>query len=121
MDAIGFGLENYDLAGRYREHDEGLPECAIEGAGELIPYGTFSGPAELAQLLVNEGGLDRCVVEQLFAFAVGREVREAERGAVDGLADGFAANDHLLTDLLVEYVASDPFAHRREPADPEMP
>ena len=25
MDPIGFGLENYDIAGRYRTHDDGLP------------------------------------------------------------------------------------------------
>ena len=55
MDPIGFGLENYDIAGRYREHDDGLPECTIAGDGEVAGHGSFSGPAELGALLVDAG------------------------------------------------------------------
>ena len=121
MDPIGFGLENYDLAGRYRTHDEGLTQCTIAGKGELVPYGTFSGPAELGRLLVDEGLLDQCIVQQFFSFAVGRASRAAEVAAVGTLTTGFAADGHLLGDMIVEYVASDAFARRREPTDPEKP
>lgn len=30
FDPIGLGLENFDRAGRYREHDDNAAECKIE-------------------------------------------------------------------------------------------
>ncbi len=56
MDPLGFGLENYDTLGRYREFEIDNPEtadvdestCAIPGEGEITGVGTFRGPAELA-------------------------------------------------------------------------
>jgi hypothetical protein len=47
LDPIGLGLENYDIGGRYRTHDDAHVECMIPGQGELPGYGTFSGPGEL--------------------------------------------------------------------------
>lgn len=118
MDPIGFGLENYDMAGRYREHDEGMPECTIAGQGELVPYGTFSGPAELGQLLVDEGIIESCVVKQLFAFALGRSLQSEEQAAADALTTQFAGADHQLAALIEDYVTSDAFALRKEPEVP---
>ncbi len=43
-----------------RTHDDGHPECAISGQGELPGYGTFSGPGELAEKLVASGELSDC-------------------------------------------------------------
>jgi hypothetical protein len=116
MDPIGFGLENYDLAGRFREHDDGLPECTISGEGELPPYGTFSGPAELGALLVDSGALERCVVKQVLTFALGRTLEPEERGLVDALTEQLIDHDAVLTELLHAYVASDAFVLRKEPA-----
>jgi hypothetical protein len=116
MDPIGFGLENYDLAGRYREHDDGLPECAISGEGELPPYGSFSGPAELGALLVDSGAIERCVVQQVLTFALGRTLEPEENGFVDALTEQLVEHDTALTELLHAYVASDAFVLRKEPA-----
>lgn len=115
MDPIGFGLENYDLAGRYREHDDGLPECAISGEGELPPYGSFSGPAQLGALLVDSGALERCVVKQTLTFALGRALAPQEQSFVDELTQQLADHDTVFTELLHAYVASDAFVLRKEP------
>jgi hypothetical protein len=115
MDPIGFGLERYDLAGRYREHDDGLPECTIEAEGELPPYGSFSGPAELGQLLVDSGELEHCVVTQVLTFALGRALASQERGLVDTLTQQLVDRDTQFTELLHAYVESDAFALRKEP------
>lgn len=40
-DGIGFGLENYDSSGAFREHDTDRPECPIEGEGLLVEVGEF--------------------------------------------------------------------------------
>jgi len=115
MDPIGFGLERYDLAGRYREHDDGLPECTISGEGDLPPYGAFSGPAELGALLVDSGALERCVVKQVLTFALGRELEPEESTFVDGLTVQMIDSDGVFTELLHAYVASDAFVLRKEP------
>ena len=116
LDPIGFGLENYDLGGRYREHDDGLPECAIDGAGQLPPYGAFSGPAELADLLVTSGELERCLVQQYLSFSVGRPLLPDESPEVERLRTNMLAGEGRLFDLIEAHIASDAFALRKEPS-----
>jgi hypothetical protein len=114
LDPIGYGLENYDMGGRYRSHDDGHAECAIPGSGELPGYGTFSGPAELGKKLVDSGKLEQCFVRQLLSYAVGRAVRPEESAALSALSGSFKASDYSFTDLLLDYVASDRFALLQE-------
>ena len=78
VDPIGFGLENYDVAGRYREHDDGLPECIIDGSGEIVGIGEFNSPGELSDLLVENEYVDACAVKQFMTFALGRETTSYE-------------------------------------------
>jgi len=118
LDPIGFGLEQYDVGGRLRTHDDGHPECAIDGQGELPGHGTFSGPAELAEKLVESGELSSCFVEQWLSYALGRHLAANEAGVVEELGRSFAANDHAAKALLLDYVESDRFALRREEPAP---
>jgi hypothetical protein len=110
VDPIGFGLENFDIAGRYREHDDGLPECTIEGSGEIVGIGDFSGPGELSQLLVDNGYVDACAVEQFLRFALGREVTEYEEALLDEMTEAFRAGNHDFKAFIVEFIASERFA-----------
>ncbi|MFT5355649.1 MAG: hypothetical protein ACI9KE_002868, partial [Polyangiales bacterium] len=117
MDPIGFGLENYDMAGRYRDTDEGRPDCIIEGEGTLPGGGgTFSGPAELGQFLIDDGYVESCAIQQLYGFAIGREATGVEEGAVRELVEDFREEGHDLAAFITSFVASDRFAHRREEA-----
>lgn len=118
LDPIGFGLENYDMAGRWRDHDDGAEECSIDGQGSVDPLGSFSGPAELAQLLVDAGEIDDCLVRQYLAFALGRPLEGAESELVASLRERFRQSDHSLPSVLEDYVASEAFALRLEPSDP---
>ncbi len=120
-DPIGFGLENYDIAGRYREHDDGLPECVIEGEGEVVGIGEFSGPGELGRILVEEGLVQPCVVKQLVQFALGRPAASVEAEPLAALNASFEDAGFAWDELVLSYVGSDAFARRREPEDPEMP
>lgn len=114
VDPIGFGLENYDRTGAFREHDDGKPECAIEGQGELVGVGVFSGPAELADLLVSDGALDACATEHLYRYAMGRETVDEDQAFLDQMSTTFVDVDHRFGALLVELVANEAFGFRLE-------
>lgn len=112
MDPIGFGLENYDLGGRRREHDDLRQECPIDGVGTLPDdLGEFSGPGELARKLADGGYLDTCAVEQLLQFAWGRPATLDERQLAAETVAGFRASGHDLRGLIEEIVAADRFAY----------
>lgn len=114
MDPIGFGLENFDREGRYRTHDEGLPECPIAGDGEIVGTGTFNGPAELSDLLISSGELGPCAVQNVWRFAVGRDLGEADDAAIGDLWRAFDAGGRHFQSLLLEVVASEAFGYRME-------
>jgi hypothetical protein len=113
MDPVGFGLENYDTTGKYRATEPNLPQCRIAGQGELVGVGAFRGPAELANLLLQTGELDRCAVAQLYQFASGRKEQNADDKAfIDLLTRRFRDKSHRFDELLLEYVAQPAFGYR---------
>ncbi len=118
LDPIGFGLEQYDIGGKFRTHDDGHPECPISGDGTLPGYGDFNGPAELGQKLVDSGVLEHCFVQQLLDYAIGRPLRSGEDAVVDELASSFKDSNYDAQTLLLDYVASARFALRSEEPAP---
>jgi Protein of unknown function (DUF1592)/Protein of unknown function (DUF1588)/Protein of unknown function (DUF1595)/Protein of unknown function (DUF1585)/Protein of unknown function (DUF1587) len=114
MDPIGFGLESYDREGHYRTHDEGAPQCIISGDGELVGFGAFNGPAELADLLVSNTVLEPCVARQLYRFALGRPLGTEDQALVLDLAAGLVEGDGRFDTMLGALVSHPAFIHRRE-------
>ena len=120
MDPIGFGLENYDASGAYRETDIDRPECVIDGQGEFVGVGTFNGPAELGQLAIESGLVESCVAQQLYRFAVGRtELDEHDQALIARLVEDSSTDGsmHMLP-WITDYVGSEAFRHRREEESP---
>jgi hypothetical protein len=113
-DPIGFGLENYDNAGRYREYDDGLPECIIEGKGEIVGVGEFSSPAELSQLLVDNEYVDACAVRQFMTFAWGRPPSIYEEELLTEMTDSFRGGAYDFKSFMLAFIASDRFARRAQ-------
>ena len=116
MDPIGFGLENYDMAGRFREFEPGRPDCPISGDGELLGVGAFSGPAELGQLMLGVPDLNNCVLTQLYRFAMGHyELDPQDRDAIARLVRSVPTGGDLpFADTLLDFVTTPAFRHRRE-------
>ncbi|HWB79281.1 MAG TPA: DUF1592 domain-containing protein [Nannocystaceae bacterium] len=113
MDPVGFGLENYDQAGRFRTTDNGLPECTIDGEG-VIDGMSFQGPDGLADLLLEEGLLDTCIVSQVYQFAMGHPPDLDDLRYVDDLTDNFAENGFIFDQLMLDLVADEAFLYRKE-------
>jgi len=118
LDPIGYGLENYDIGGRYRSHDDAHEDCILPDKGELPGVGEFSGPGQLAQLLVSNGELESCFVQHFMSYAVGRELRPEESAAKDSLLASFKAGGYDLQQMLSRYVSDERFALRQEEAAP---
>ena len=114
VDPIGFGLENYDRAGRWRATDDDAPQCEIEGQGELTGVGTFSGPAELAQRLIDADVLQACAVEQLYRYAMGRQLEADDEPYVTELGAAFADSEYRMHQMFIELVANPAFGFRTQ-------
>ena len=73
IDPIGFGLEQFDQNGQFREVEAEYPECEISGDGD-VDGDAFNGPGGLANYLIDNDVLDECLVFQMYRFAMGHEV-----------------------------------------------
>ncbi|MGB5812668.1 MAG: DUF1592 domain-containing protein [Polyangiales bacterium] len=116
VDPIGFGLENYDVAGKYREHDDGMPECTIAGTGEIVGVGQFSSPAELSALLVDNGYIDACAVEEFLTFAWGRPPTVYEQPLLEQVTDEFRDGAHDFQSFILAFIGSERFVRKVEEA-----
>jgi len=112
LDPIGFGLENFDAIGRWRDRD-GNGE-AIDAAGVLPGGERFSGPKELNAIIAGRiGDLARNLAEKLLAYALGRRLEGYDEIVVDELMHEIAADGYRMQTLISAVVASYPFTHRR--------
>jgi len=118
LDPIGYGLENYDIGGKYRTHDDAHAECILPDKGELPGVGEFSGPGQLARLLVDNGKVEQCFLQHLLTYAVGRELRPEENSLQSALLASFKSGGYDLQQLLEGYVSGDRFALRQEEVTP---
>jgi hypothetical protein len=113
LDPVGFGLENYDRAGRFRATDDGHPECPITGNGRIAEMGAFNGPAALEDLLLASGQLEQCVVTQVYRFAMGKQESADDAGLITALTTKFRGNNRSFKQLLLDVASNETFAFRR--------
>jgi hypothetical protein len=123
IDPIGFGLENYDMLGRWRAQQAGKP---IDAQGEL-PDGTkFAGPQELKQVLLQrKEEVIRHLTTKMLGYALGRGLTIEDHCTVEEIVKKLQDGDYRSHVLMVEIALSVPFRHRagdgnqpREPAAP---
>ena len=113
MDPLGFGLENFDGIGAWREADAGSP---IDASGRLPGEPPFRGPDELmADLATRRRPFARCLAEKLLTYALGRGTSPTDRCLVDGLARTLDRDDPRFSALIVGIVESPAFRNRAVP------
>ena len=114
LDPIGFGLENFDAIGQWRDQDDA--GGAIDAAGELPGGKHFNSPKELKRIIAaREGDLARNVTEKLLAYALCRQLEGYDEVVVDRLMAATAQDGYRMQSLITEIVLSYPFTHRRIP------
>ncbi len=110
IDPIGFGLENYDVLGRWRSEDAGKP---IDSRGQL-PDGTmFEGPRELKSVLFKRKGVFlRNLISKMLGYALGRGLTMEDRCTVESVASKVEANGYSAHTMVIEIVNSVPFRYQ---------
>jgi hypothetical protein len=106
MDPIGFALANYDLVGKWRDVDGGVP---VNASGTLFDGTPLDGPESLR--LALDGRRDafvRNTAEKLLTYALGRRVEWFDMPAVRAIVAG-AAPDYRFASIVVGIVKSVPF------------
>ncbi|MCB1232048.1 MAG: DUF1592 domain-containing protein [Verrucomicrobiae bacterium] len=112
LDPIGFGLENFDAIGRWREVDDS--GGAIDASGELPSGERFASPRDLKAIVAGrEEAVARNLVERFLAYALCRPLQGYDEIVVDQLMEAIAKNDYRMQTLVIEVVASYPFTQRR--------
>ena len=110
IDPIGFGLENYDVLGRWRTEDAGKP---IDAKGELPDGTTFEGPEQLkAALLGQEGSVHPPLTNKMLGYALGRGLTLEDSCTVDRIVAEVAKNDYKAHTLIQGIVLSVPFRYQ---------
>ncbi|MFH1302925.1 MAG: DUF1592 domain-containing protein [Planctomycetota bacterium] len=112
LDPIGFGLENFDAIGRWRDQDENGQ--AIDASGELPGGRNFSNPKELKAIIADHNAkFSRNLVERLLAYALCRRLEGYDEIMVDELMQKIAKDNYRMQTLITAVVTSYPFTHRR--------
>lgn len=111
MDDLGFGFENFDAIGRWRDTAGNKP---VDASGKLPTGETFSGPLELVKILkTRDKQFSRCITEKMLTFALGRGLEYYDECTVDKIIDALSRDEYRFNTLVMEIVRSDPFLMRR--------
>ena len=111
MDAVGFGLEQFDAVGAFRTHDG---DELIEPAGELEGGIPFADAVDMTDAIRAHPNLAPCVTDKLLVYALGRGLDEEEFCHVDPVVNSAALDDHSTTALIDAIVRSPLFLNRGE-------
>jgi mono/diheme cytochrome c family protein len=111
LDPLGFGLENYDPIGAWRDRDGAEP---VDASGTLPSGESFQGPAALKAILkTRQREFTRCLAEKMTTYALGRGLEDYDGCTIDRVIEGVAAGKYRFSRLVIEVVRSDAFLKRR--------
>jgi mono/diheme cytochrome c family protein len=113
MDPLGFGLENFDALGRWRDGEPGAP---IDARG-IMPSGeSFEGPVGLKSVLMaRKAKFLHHLTTKMTGFAFGRELNKFDACVVDRAVEALEANGYRASVLVESIAMSYPFRHRFYP------
>ena len=116
MDALGFGLENFDAVGAWRDKDG---RFEIDSTGTLPGNRHFSGPVELIGILVDEKKTEFCrtMTRKMLTYALGRGLESFDRCTVKRIVEQLAKDDYRFGTLVAATVQSDAFRQREGKAN----
>ena len=111
MDPIGLALDNYDVTGRLRIRENGVP---LDTRGTYYDGTEVSTPKELTDLLMKRPlPLVRNYTANLLAYAIGRRVEYFDQPEIRAIVRAAEANDYRMSSFILGVVRSQPFQMSR--------
>jgi hypothetical protein len=110
MDPIGLALDNFDVTGKWRYREGGMP---LDTRGMLFDGTEISTPRELSTALLKRPiPLARNFTENLLTYALGRRLDPSYGPLVRSIAREAEANDWKVSSFVLGVVKSDAFQMR---------
>jgi len=126
VDTIGFGFEKFDADGKYRDKEKVVIyptfdqiqkkiktkpteyQLDLDTAAFIkgIPHSEFSTPRDLGRVLASEPACQKCVVKQLFRYALGRPETPADQPEIDAELEAFRDSKFRFQRLIIAIVTS---------------
>ncbi len=107
IDPIGFGLDNFDVLGRWRDK-EGKND--IDASGVMPDGKTFNGPKELKQILADkQAEYIQHLTEKMLGYALGRSLVDEDQCVLQRLTEHLESKDYKAQELIRGIVVSKPF------------
>jgi hypothetical protein len=111
IDPIGLALDNFDVTGRWRIRENGVP---LDTRGELYDGTPVTSPQDLRDALLRRPiPLVRTFTENLMAYALGRRIEYYDKPTIRAIADQAEADDYRVTSFILGVVNSGAFQMRR--------
>lgn len=113
IDPLGFGFENFDAIGRWRDEEVGKP---IDASGEFPTGESFKDVIELKDILVErKDEFAKTLTTQLMIYALGRGPIAKDACVVEEVLEAARQNDYRFRTFVKAIVQSGPFQYRRNP------
>jgi len=107
MDPIGFSLENFDLIGKWREVDGGVP---INASGVLVDGTALNNSADLKKALLSRSDMFvTTATEKMLTYALGRAVDYNDMPTVRLIVRDASKNGDRFSSLVLGIAKSAPF------------
>jgi hypothetical protein len=111
IDPLGLALDSYDMTGKWRIKEGGVP---LQTDGELYDGTPIDGPIALQQALLDRPILLlRSFTSNLMAYALGRRVEYFDQPLVRRIVRDAEAEDYRISSFILGVVKSDAFQMQR--------
>jgi cytochrome c553 len=118
MDGPGFGFENYDGAGQYRQFENGnliSANAILRGMETYTPTEelTFNDLNHLSQFVADSPTAAQCVARQYYRYTTGHQETAEDKCALDSYLQTYKDNGYNLQTMLLSIVNAPNFTLRR--------
>jgi hypothetical protein len=107
IDPLGLALENFDVTGKWRDYDAGMP---VDAKGDLYDGSKIDGPDGLRQaLLSHQDSFLLTFTDSLMTYALGRHVEYYDMPAIRTIVRDAGAQGNKLSAFVLGVVNSGAF------------
>lgn len=115
MDPIGLAMDNFDVTGKWRTRENGVP---LDTRATFYDGTEISTPADLSRVLLERPlPLVRQFTENLLSYALGRRVEPYDMPLVWDIVADAEENGYKMSSLILGVIMSDTFRMKVVPPD----